>query len=68
MGFFGGGTPKLTTTLAAKDFGTGFQLLCYAALLIAFGVKLPIVPCTPGSRMPTGKQQRRFTCSSRASC
>ena len=45
MGFFGGGTPNFEyTTLAAKDFGTGFQLLCYAALLIAFGVKLPIVP------------------------
>ena len=45
MGFFGGGTPNFEyTTLAAKEFGTGFQLLCYAALLIAFGVKLPIVP------------------------
>ena len=45
MGFFGGGTPSFEyTALAAKDFGTGFQLLCYAGLLIAFGVKLPIVP------------------------
>ncbi len=45
MGFFGGGSPSFEyTTLAAKSFGTGFQLLCYAALLIAFGVKLPIVP------------------------
>ena len=45
MGFFGGGTPNFEyTTLAAKNFGTGFQLLCYGALLIAFGVKLPIVP------------------------
>ena len=45
MGFFGGGTPSFEyTDLAAKNFGTGFQLLCYAALLIAFGVKLPIVP------------------------
>jgi NAD(P)H-quinone oxidoreductase subunit 4 len=28
----------------AKDFPEKFQLLCYAGLLIAFGVKLPIVP------------------------
>jgi len=45
MGFFGGGAPSFEyTVLAAKDFGAGFQVLCYAALLIAFGVKLPIVP------------------------
>jgi len=45
MGFFGGGTPNFEyTTLAQQSFGTGFQLLCYAGLLIAFGVKLPIVP------------------------
>jgi NAD(P)H-quinone oxidoreductase subunit 4 len=45
MGFFGGGTPSFEyTVLAAKGFGTGFQVLCYTALLIAFGVKLPIVP------------------------
>jgi NAD(P)H-quinone oxidoreductase subunit 4 len=44
-GFAGGGTPSFEyTTLAAKEFGTGFQVLCYAGLLIAFGVKLPIVP------------------------
>ena len=45
MGFFGGGTPNFEyTNLAQQSFGTGFQLLCYAGLLIAFGVKLPIVP------------------------
>ena len=45
MGFFGGGTPNFEySVLAQKGFGTGFQLLCYAGLLIAFGVKLPIVP------------------------
>ncbi len=45
MGFFGGGTPNFEFThLAQQAFGTGFQLLCYAGLLIAFGVKLPIVP------------------------
>ena len=45
MGFYGGGTPSFEyTALAAKEFGTGFQVLCYAGLLIAFGVKLPIVP------------------------
>jgi NAD(P)H-quinone oxidoreductase subunit 4 len=45
MGFFGGGTPNFEyTNLAQQSFSTGFQLLCYAGLLIAFGVKLPIVP------------------------
>jgi NAD(P)H-quinone oxidoreductase subunit 4 len=45
MGFYGGGAPTFEyTALATKDFSAGFQLLCYAALLIAFGVKLPIVP------------------------
>ena len=45
MGFFGGGPPNFEfTDLANKNFGTGFQLLCYGGLLIAFGVKLPIVP------------------------
>ena len=45
MAFYGGGTPTFEyTALAAKGFSTGFQVLCYAAFLIAFGVKLPIVP------------------------
>jgi NAD(P)H-quinone oxidoreductase subunit 4 len=45
MGFFGGGTPNFEyTTLAAKEFPARFQLLAYAGLLVAFGVKLPIVP------------------------
>ncbi len=45
MGFFGEGIPNFEfTNLAQQNFGTGFQLLCYAGLLIAFGVKLPIVP------------------------
>ncbi len=45
MGFFGGGSPNFEFThLANQDFGSGFQLLCYAGLLIAFGVKLPVVP------------------------
>ncbi|MEA5424804.1 MULTISPECIES: NAD(P)H-quinone oxidoreductase subunit 4 [unclassified Synechococcus] len=45
MAFYGGGAPTFEyTSLAEKGFGTGFQVLCYAGLLIAFGVKLPIVP------------------------
>jgi NAD(P)H-quinone oxidoreductase subunit 4 len=45
MGFFGGGPPSFEyTVLAERGFPVGFQVLCYAALLIAFGVKLPIVP------------------------
>ena len=30
--------------MAAQDFSQKFQILCYVGLLIAFGVKLPIVP------------------------
>ena len=45
MGFFGGGTPNFEYShLAEQGFDKGFQLLCYGGLLIAFGVKLPIVP------------------------
>jgi NAD(P)H-quinone oxidoreductase subunit 4 len=45
MAFYGGGAPTFEyTALAAKDFSTAFQVICYSALLIAFGVKLPIVP------------------------
>ena len=45
MGFFGDGPPNFEFThLANQGFGQGFQLLCYSGLLIAFGVKLPIVP------------------------
>ena len=45
MGFFGGGPPNFEFThLAQQGFDRGFQLLCYGGLLIAFGVKLPIVP------------------------
>jgi NAD(P)H-quinone oxidoreductase subunit 4 len=45
MGFFGGGTPTFEyAMLEAKEFPARFQLLAYAGLLIAFGVKLPIVP------------------------
>ncbi len=45
MGFFGGGAPNFEfSTLAEKAYGSSFQVLCYIGLLIAFGVKLPIVP------------------------
>ncbi|MEB3320930.1 MAG: NAD(P)H-quinone oxidoreductase subunit 4 [Cyanobium sp.] len=44
MAFYGGTTSFEYTDLMAKDFSTKFQLLAYAGLLIAFGVKLPIVP------------------------
>ncbi len=45
MGFFGEGPANFEFThLAQQNFGTGFQVLCYTGLLIAFGVKLPIVP------------------------
>ena len=45
MAFHGGGAPTFEyTALMAKDFSTKFQLFAYAGLLIAFGVKLPIVP------------------------
>ncbi len=45
MGFYGSEVPNFEFShLANQDFGQNFQILCYIGLLIAFGVKLPIVP------------------------
>ncbi len=45
MGFYGGSVPNFDFShLSQQDFSQNFQILCYAGLLIAFGVKLPIVP------------------------
>lgn len=45
MGFWAGGAPNFEYTyLAQQGFPKNFQLWCYAAFLISFGVKLPIVP------------------------
>ena len=45
MGFYGNNIPNFDFThLSEQDFSQNFQILCYAGLLIAFGVKLPIVP------------------------
>jgi len=45
MGFYGNGTPNFNFEyLAQQEFSQNFQILCYVGLLIAFGVKLPIVP------------------------
>ncbi len=45
MGFYGAEIPNFEFShLANQDFSQKFQILCYVGLLIAFGVKLPIVP------------------------
>jgi len=45
MGFYGSEIPNFEFShLANQDFSQSFQILCYVGLLIAFGVKLPIVP------------------------
>jgi len=45
MGFYGSAIPNFEFShLVAQDFSPKFQILCYVGLLIAFGVKLPIVP------------------------
>ena len=45
MGFYGSEIPNFEFShLANQDFNQNFQILCYVGLLIAFGVKLPIVP------------------------
>jgi NAD(P)H-quinone oxidoreductase subunit 4 len=44
MAFYGGHVSFDYSDLMAKGFSAKFQLLAYAGLLIAFGVKLPIVP------------------------
>lgn len=44
MAFYGDVTSFDFQTLAAKDYSITFEILVYAALLLAFGVKLPIFP------------------------
>ena len=44
MGFWTGHANFEYSYLMAQGFPKNFQLWCYAAFLIAFGVKLPIVP------------------------
>lgn len=44
MGFYGDTVTFDMTALAQKQYPIAFELLAYAGLLIAFGVKLPIFP------------------------
>ncbi|MEB3269301.1 MAG: NAD(P)H-quinone oxidoreductase subunit 4 [Leptolyngbya sp.] len=44
MAFYGDTVSFNFTDLALKDYSLPFQLLAYAAFIIAFGVKLPIFP------------------------
>lgn len=44
MAFYGDTVTFDLRDLALKDYSLGFELLIYAALLIAYGVKLPIFP------------------------
>ncbi|MFS0516893.1 NAD(P)H-quinone oxidoreductase subunit 4 [Nostoc sp. UIC 10607] len=45
MGLYGGGNMTFDiTALASKEYPLGLQLLLYAGLLIAFGVKLAVFP------------------------
>jgi len=44
MGFYGDSVTFDMRSLAAKDYALNFQLLVYAAFLIAYAVKLPIFP------------------------
>jgi NAD(P)H-quinone oxidoreductase subunit 4 len=44
MAFYGGTTTFDMSALAAKDYALNFQLWMYAAFLIAYAVKLPIIP------------------------
>ena len=44
MGFYGDTVTFDMRSLAMKDFGLNLQLLLYAGFLIAYAVKLPIIP------------------------
>ena len=44
MGFYGGTVTFDMRAIALKDFGLNLQLLLYAGFLIAYAVKLPIIP------------------------
>jgi NAD(P)H-quinone oxidoreductase subunit 4 len=44
MAFYGGNVTFDMQSLMAKDYAVGFQVWIYVAFLIAYGVKLPIIP------------------------
>lgn len=44
MAFYGDTVTFDFRSLASKDYAMGFQLLIYSGFLIAYGVKLPIIP------------------------
>jgi NAD(P)H-quinone oxidoreductase subunit 4 len=44
MGFYGGNTTFDMQALSHKSYPLNFQLFMYGGLLIAYGVKLPIIP------------------------
>ena len=44
MAFYGDTVTFDFRALAAKDYALGFQFLVYAGFLVAYGVKLPIIP------------------------
>lgn len=44
MAFYGGNVTFDMQALAQKDYALGFQIWMYVAFLIAYGVKLPIIP------------------------
>lgn len=44
MAFYGGNVTFDMRELALKDYSLTFEMLLYAALLIAYGVKLPVFP------------------------
>ena len=63
MGFWAGGPPNFEYTyLAQQGFPKNFQLWCYVAFLISFGVKLPIVPLHTWLLMHMVKQLHQSTC------
>ena len=64
MGFWASnGAPNFEYTyLMNQGFPKNFQLWCYAGFLIAFGVKLPIVPLHTWLLMLMVKQLHQFTC------
>ncbi|BAU42467.1 NAD(P)H-quinone oxidoreductase chain 4 1 [Leptolyngbya sp. O-77] len=61
MAFYGGDFTFNLAELGLKDYSLSFELLMYGALLVAFGMKLPIFPAAYlAAGMPTAKRQHPY--------
>jgi NAD(P)H-quinone oxidoreductase subunit 4 len=68
MAFYGDNITFDMSSLALKDYALNLQLLLYAGFLIAYAVKLPIIPLHTCYQMLTEKLQHQYTCCWQVFC